>query len=150
MLETTCELANELLKFKDWNPKDLHALVQEDIPPQQYLDDDVPFASGCELIIDIPIDPRGYADVYINDTMGLTINLPKTMNAECLEAVIPLAIEVAACPNDANEPIPCKKMGAEYKLKVEGGLAETKVILGWHFNFRTLTVTLPSTNTLHG
>jgi hypothetical protein len=34
-------------------------------------------------------------------------------------------------------------MVTEDKLKVEGGLAEMKVILGWHFNFRTLTVTLP-------
>jgi hypothetical protein len=29
------------------------------------------------------------------------------------------------------------------KLTAEGGLSETKTILGWHFNFRTLTVTLP-------
>jgi hypothetical protein len=28
-------------------------------------------------------------------------------------------------------------------LTAEGGLAETKVILGWHFNFRTLTMSLP-------
>jgi hypothetical protein len=27
-------------------------------------------------------------------------------------------------------------------LEAEGGLAETKVILGWHFNFQTLSVTL--------
>ncbi len=33
-------------------------------------------------------------------------------------------------------------MVAEDKLTAEGGLAETKVILGWHFNFRTLTVSL--------
>ncbi len=33
-------------------------------------------------------------------------------------------------------------MIAEDKLKAEGGLAKTKVILGWHFNFCTLTVTL--------
>ncbi len=75
--------------------------------------------------------------------MGLTINLPRTMNTEHLEAAIPLAIKVAACPNNANEPIPREKMVAEDKLKAEGGLVETKVILGWHFNFRTLTVTLP-------
>jgi hypothetical protein len=81
-------------------------------------------------------------DIYINNTTGLTINLPGMMNAECLEAAIPLAIKVAACPNDANKPIPREKMVAEDKLKVEGGLAEMKVILGWHFNFRTLTVTL--------
>jgi hypothetical protein len=74
--------------------------------------------------------------------MGLTINLPGTINAEHLVAVIPLAIKVAACPNNANKPIPRKKMVTEEKLKAEGGLAGTTVILGWHFNFRTLTITL--------
>ena len=59
-----------------------------------------------ELIVDIPIDPRGYADVYIDDTTGLTVDLPGTRNADWLEAAIPLAIKVAARPNDANEPIP--------------------------------------------
>jgi hypothetical protein len=28
-------------------------------------------------------------------------------------------------------------------FKAEGGLTETQTILGWHFNFQTLTVTLP-------
>jgi hypothetical protein len=60
-----------------------------------------------------------------------------------LEAAIPLAIEIAACPNNANEPIPRKKIVAEDKLKAEGGLSEMKVILGWLFNFRTLTIFLP-------
>ncbi len=32
--------------------------------------------------------------------------------------------------------------GGQGKLEAEGGLAETKVILGWHFNFQTLSVTL--------
>ena len=96
-----------------------------------------------ELIVDIPIDPRGYADVYIDNTTGLTVDLPGTRNADRLEAATPLAIEVAARPNDANEPIPREKMVAEDKLKAEGGLSETKTILGWLFNFRTLTVSLP-------
>jgi hypothetical protein len=33
-------------------------------------------------------------------------------------------------------------MVAREKLKAEEGLSKTKLILGWHFNFRTLTVTL--------
>jgi hypothetical protein len=107
------------------------------------LDDDIPFGIGRELIVDIPINPRGYADVYIDNTTALTVDLTGTQYAEQLEAAIPLAIEIAARPNDANEPIPCKKMVAEDKLKAEGGLSETKVILGWLFNFRTLTVFLP-------
>jgi hypothetical protein len=56
-------------------------------------------------------------DIYISDTMGLTIDLPRTMNVERLKAAIPLAIKVAACPNNANEPIPREKMVAEDKLK---------------------------------
>ncbi len=34
-------------------------------------------------------------------------------------------------------------MIAKDKLAAEGGSSETKIILGWHFNVRTLTITLP-------
>jgi hypothetical protein len=82
-------------------------------------------------------------DVYINDRTGLTVNVPGTDNATCMEAAIPLAIEVAARPNDPNEPIPHEPMIARNKLTAEGGLSETKMILGWLYNFRTLIVSLP-------
>ncbi len=143
MSETICNLANELLKCDNWDPHTLHALVQADILKRDCLDDDVPFAIGRELIVDVPIDPRGFAGVYINNTTGLTIDLPGTLNADRLEAAIPLVIKVAAQPNDANEPIPREPMVAQDKLKAEGGLAKLKVILGWLFNFRALTVSLP-------
>ena len=74
---------------------------------------------------------------------GLTANLPRTCNANKLEAAIPLAIEVVARPNDINKPIPWEQMVAQEKLRAEGGLAEMKIILGWHFNFFTLTRTPP-------
>ena len=140
--ETICDLANELLKCDDWEPADLHASVQEDIPSRQSLDENISFAAGRELIVDIPVDPRGYADVYLDDMTGLTVDLPGTRNADRMEAAIPLTIEVAASPNDMNEPIPHEKMVAEDKLKAEGGLSETKIILGWLFNFCMLTVSL--------
>jgi len=50
---------------------------------------------------------------------------------------------VAAQPDNVNEPIPRKTMVAKDKLLAEGGLSETKVILGWLFNFQMLTVSLP-------
>lgn len=97
-----------------------------------------------ELIIDIPVDSRGKIDVYyIDDTTGLTVDVPGTDNASRMEAAIPLAIEVAARPNDPNELIPFEPMIAKDKLIAEGGLSETKMILGWLFNFRTLTIFLP-------
>ncbi len=75
--------------------KELHASVQRDIPQRQYLDNDVPFASGRELIVDVPIDPKVYTDVYINNTTDLSVDLPGTINADRLKAAIALAIEVA-------------------------------------------------------
>ncbi len=110
MSELICDLANELLKCKEWDPLTLHASVQADIPTREYLDN---FAMGRELIFDVPVNPRSYADVYINDTTGLTIDLPRTRNANRLEAAIPLAIKVAAQPNDVNEPIPQEPMVAQ-------------------------------------
>jgi hypothetical protein len=110
MSESICDLANELLKCKEWYPLTLHALVQADIPTQEYLDDNVPFAMGRESIINVPVNPHGYAGVYIDDTTGLTVNLPGTRNTNRLEPVIPLAIKVAAWPNDINEPIPREPM----------------------------------------
>ena len=38
---------------------------------------------------------------------------------------------------------PSRGNGSVRKLIAEGGLMETKMILGWLFNFRTLTVALP-------
>jgi hypothetical protein len=82
MSEKICNLTKSLLKCNDWDPRTLHALVQKDIPTCKYLNNDVPFATGQELILDVPANPRGYADVFIDDTTGLTINLPRTRNAE--------------------------------------------------------------------
>ena len=35
--ETICNLANELVQCDDWDPADLHALVQKDTPPPHSL-----------------------------------------------------------------------------------------------------------------
>jgi hypothetical protein len=41
------------------------------------------------------------------------------------------------------EPLPHDNMDARAKLKAETGLIKIKVILGWLFNFRTMTIALP-------
>ncbi len=143
MSESICDFANKLLKCEEWDPLTLHVLVQSDILTREYLDDNVPFAMGRELIADVPVNPCSYADVYIDDMTGLTINLFGMRNTGRLEPAIPLAIKVAAWPSYINEPIPREPMVAQDKLKAEGGLAEPKIILGWHFNFCTLTMALP-------
>jgi hypothetical protein len=41
---------------EDWDLGTLHSTVQKDIPAWEYLKDDIPFAIGLELIMNIPID----------------------------------------------------------------------------------------------
>jgi hypothetical protein len=141
--ETICGLANELIVSEEWNPLTLHAKIQPLIPTKNLFAGNLPLDQARMLIIDVPVDPRGKFGIYIDDTTGLTVNVPGTDNAAHMEAATPLAIEVAVQPNDPNEPIPREPMIARGKLTAEGGLSEMKMILGWLFNFRTLIVSLP-------
>jgi hypothetical protein len=111
-----------LIVSKKWNPLTLHATVQPLIPPKKFLTNNLPLGQARKLIIDVPMDPRRKIDVYIDYTTGLTVDVSGTDNTACMEAAIPLAIEVAAQANDPNEPIPCDPMIAKNKLTLEGGL----------------------------
>ncbi len=129
--ESICNLANALLLDNNWNPHQLAAPTS--IPMKQILDDDIPFRIGCNLIVNFPVDPWGMLDVYIDDTIGLTVDLPDTDNADRMECAPHLAIHMAARPVDHHKPILRNKMAAKAKLSTEGALEEQQIILGWHF-----------------
>jgi hypothetical protein len=83
-------------------------------------------------------------DVYINDTIGLTVDLPDTDNANQMERARLLAIHMAVRPVDHREPILRNEMAAKAKLSTEGALEEQKIILlGWYFDLQRLTMALP-------
>ena len=132
-----------ILQHVDWNPLNLHAPNQHLLPAAETLDDNISFGEGKELIIDVPVDPKGVVDVYIDDTLGLTVEEEGSDNIMRLERAILLAIYVASRPKDANEPIPREEMAALNKLIAEAGLEEENTILGWLFNFRKLLISLP-------
>ena len=141
--ESICDLAMRILQDEDWDPNTLHAPNPELVPTAKMLDDDIPFAVGRKLIVDVPVNPRGVTDVYIDDTIGLTVDIDGTNNVMRLERAILLAIFTAARPKHPSEPIPREEMAALAKLLAEAGLEETKTILGWDFDFRRMLVSLP-------
>jgi hypothetical protein len=87
--ETICDLANELIVSKEWSLLTLHATVQPLIPPKKIVTGNLPLGQAHKLIIDVPVDPRGKIDIYIDDTTGLTVKVPGTDNAAHMEAAIP-------------------------------------------------------------
>ncbi len=124
-------------------PSTLHSPTQHLIPPPKFSDDNVPFGIGKELIEDIEIDPKGIHNIYIDDMIPLTVDLPGTNNLARCKAAALLAIHATACLNHPNEPIPREEVEARSKLSAEAGLEEQKVILGWHVNFCRLIILLP-------
>jgi hypothetical protein len=74
--ETIWDLANAILHSNDWDPKELFDPNQHLVPEHELLDDNAPFAKGAELIVDIPIDPHRIHDVYIDNIIGLLVDIP--------------------------------------------------------------------------
>lgn len=89
------------------------------------------------------MDPRGKSDIYIDDLINLTVLKEGSSNDIRIARASLLAIHTSARPLHPEEPIPREEMAALAKLLAEAGPEEVKTILGWLFNFRTLTVSLP-------
>jgi hypothetical protein len=54
--------------------------------------------------------------------MELTVDLPGTQNTDKLKAAIPLAIKVAAQPQDKKRTDPAQADGGEGQVKSRGGI----------------------------
>ena len=93
--------------------------------------------------MDVPVDVRGIVGVYIDNTIALTVNVENSNNVKRIEQETILAIQCAARDKHLNETIPREEIAARAKLISEAGADEVKTILGWIWNFRTLSVALP-------
>jgi hypothetical protein len=141
--ETICDLANAILADPNWNPRLLCSPNQGLVPEEPSLSDDVPFADARPLFVDIPVNPRGHNEVFIDDNCTLGVDLPGTDNVLCVESAAMLAIHTFARPRHKDEPIPREWMEALNKLAAEAGATEIKLTLGWNLNLRLLIVALP-------
>jgi len=82
--------------------------------------------------------------MYIDDLIGLSINLPNTDNIVRAKRAPLLAIHACSRPILESEPIPCHLMVSNKKLKAEAALSELKTILGWDWDFCWLIISLPT------
>jgi hypothetical protein len=101
------------------------------------------FGKGRELIVEVEINKFGIHNIYIDDLIGLSLNLPDSDNHKRSECAPLSAMDICARRPDPNEPILHYKMTARKKLDAKGLLSKTKMILGWLWNFCNLTISLP-------
>ena len=102
--ESICYLANAILLNDKWNPVSLQLPAQHLVPNKIILDDNIPFGIGRDLVVDIPVDPRGTVDLYIDGFCGLMVDVDD--NALCLERAPLLALGSAAREVATIEPLP--------------------------------------------
>ena len=109
-MASICDLSIAIMQDAGWDPTLLYAPNGHLFPHPLFLDDSIPFAEGKDLIIDVPVDATGTADVYIDDTIYLTVDVEDTNNVQRLEQATLLAIHCAAREKHNDEPIPIEEM----------------------------------------
>ena len=80
------------------------------------------------VIVDIPVDARGFIDVYIDDTISLTVEIPGSNNILRLKRAILLETWATAWPKD-KATFPREETDTLNKLVFESSPTETKIIL---------------------
>ena len=102
--ESICYLANAILLNDKWNPVSLQLPAQHLVPNKIILDDNIPFGIGRDLVVDIPVDPRGTVDLYFDDFCGLIVDIDD--DALRLERAPLLALGSIAHEVATIEPLP--------------------------------------------
>ena len=140
--EIICDIANALLQDPSWDPTTTATPFHPQMPPAKLLDATTPFASASPLDINYSdSDFDCICDVYIDDliTIGVALDhlIPRIMFA------VLVAVHCIFRPLHPSESSHRAAAVSIRKLAGEGQPSETKVILGWLFNSRTLTISLP-------
>jgi hypothetical protein len=97
LLETICDLIMAILQHDGWDSLTLFTeTAQTHVPEKQILPNDKPFGIGRDLIITIPVDARGIINVYIDDIIGLCVDLEGTDNVTCFKRAPLLRLTVVS------------------------------------------------------
>ena len=116
-------------------------MMPEPKPPPLH----IPFPPSKSLIFALPPEYHGKVDVYIDGTVAIGPDLPGIIPR--LAACILLSFHLVFRPLSRFESIPRNEAAAVAKLISEGGLEETKQILGWLYDTRRLLISLPDSKT---
>lgn len=90
----------------------------------------------------LPINDIGKVDIYIDDSIGIALD--SNDNSHHVSYSIPLAIHSISQAAEPLDYIPRKYIISLKKLLAEGHMEESKFVLGWEVNTRSLSISLPS------
>ena len=123
--ESTTDLVNDILSCDKWNRESLKSPYQHLVPKQKEPSKSK-LLPGLKLRIPITPEPRGKADVYIDDIFVSVADIGP--NVGRASHATPLAIHVMGRPLDPADPLPRDNLLSEPKLAAEGAMCEELLI----------------------
>jgi hypothetical protein len=139
--DTIADICNAIIHNEFWDPNTLSDPLSHKLLNPSSLPDDIPFHPARELAVSISSDDHGKADIYLDDTIGIAPDIGDSIL--CISYAIPLAIHTLSRPINDNDAIPRNDIISMKKFLAEGNMEESKTILGWIVNTRTLFIKLP-------
>ena len=136
------DLINDILSCDSWDHHKIASNYVKKIPPAVMLDPKVPFAQAKSMIVSLPNEDHGKADVFIDDIITVAVNINQNLQRAM---AAPCTIIHAISHNETSDPIiPRDNLIADDKNDAEGAPEELKICLGWLLDTRRLKVSLPS------
>jgi hypothetical protein len=131
-----CNLINSILLSNNWDHTTHFAYkAPKHVPPKEILFDNIPFGIGKDFIVDTPMDMRGIVIIYIDNFIGLIVDVEDSDNTTQFKQAPLLGLTAVSREISPLKPLPSNDMDAWAKLKAKTGLTEVKVIHGWLLNF---------------
>ena len=136
-----CDTINDLLACNTWDKKEICSDFVKNILPAEDMDDNTPYAETSEISVDIPVEETGEFNVYIDDFIGITVDID---NNKFRIGVAPCTMIYTVSNNPVNENhTPRDNMIEVDKCIEEGAIAEEMICIGCILNTRKLLVKLP-------
>lgn len=135
-----CDLSNEILKMKNWDPDVLFSPPQPEVPLLDLLDEDTLYAKAQPMDVNVPTTSLGRGDYYFDNIIKVYLGLRDVIRKDAASA--PLAFHVSVRPLASTEPVPRKGTLSLPKLKAEGNPSEMMMVLGWWLDTRRLLLRL--------
>ena len=142
MSDIVCDVTNDLLLCKNWNESKVYSKLSNFVPPDEEMDEDIPFASAESLAVPVPTEDKGSFDVFIDDFIGITVDIGQ--NKERLKLAPGTVIHAVSNLSDDDLGVKRDLFIARDKCETEGAIAEERICLGWNLNTRELLVKLPN------
>ncbi len=145
--ETITDIGISLLLNDFWDHSKNFDPISNQLNTPISLPESVPFHAARDLAVNILRNDHGKIDIYIDDSIGVAPDIEDVPSR--VVRAIPLAIRSFARLASDDDVIPRKDIISLKKLNAEGSLQESKTILGWVINSRSLQISLPDQK-LHG